>query len=455
MTEVRREYAIPVANWAAFEKRMAHLIRRAEKLGAPPVGYERLGERFIETPAPPPDVLGGPIEWGDEPPSVRRKVVDVRVFGEAPKLPGGWRSVAVIEPVNGSEKNFVFSLDDDFEFDAEEFRAVPMTRCDHCRKAIGNRSKLVVVGKPDGELAVVGLTCLKDFVGHNTPEYLAAYSAILVALDEMGGFEDGDWGGGGGGDSYVGIESLLAVAAAIIRVEGWVPRSSATFSGPLPTADLVSNYIFPPVLKGRDAAREREWRESVRPNDTDRELASEAREWALTATGDRGYNEFLANLEVLAESDYVHVRKFGLATALIPSFTREKAREFERRKAAAESEWVGEIGKREIFDLTLTKIVVTEGMYGTTYITKFVDLDGNRVTWFASAKAGYWVEPNGEPVSARAKTWDATFVAAEIGDTFTVRATVKRHETWEEIKETHITRAVLIGPPLREEVTDG
>src|SRR5690606_8284949 len=48
------------------------------------------------------------------------------------------------------------------------------------------------------------------------------------------------------------------------------------------------------------------------------------------------------------------------------------------------SEFVGSVGERRDFDLTITRSSSFEGDYGVTYVYEMVDGDNNSLVWFAS-----------------------------------------------------------------------
>lgn len=85
------------------------------------------------------------------------------------------------------------------------------------------------------------------------------------------------------------------------------------------------------------------------------------------------------------------------------------------------SEWFGEVNKR-FFDheVTLVSIRNISTRYGDTQLVKFIDDDGNEFNWWT----GVTIEP---PAGSRVK----------------MTATVKKHDTYEDVKITVVTRAKL------------
>lgn len=111
----------------------------------------------------------------------------------------------------------------------------------------------------------------------------------------------------------------------------------------------------------------------------------------------------------------------------------EAAAERDAREARrAGSQWQGEVGKR--YDLTLTIV----GWYDcepynngfeqvTTRLYFFEDAAGNQYTWATSG--GIWQ-----------RDAEGRAVKNQRGQTFRVRGTVKKHDTYKDVKQTVLTR---------------
>lgn len=122
-------------------------------------------------------------------------------------------------------------------------------------------------------------------------------------------------------------------------------------------------------------------------------------------------NSFLADLACkLLDNKILTDRQLEAAATAIE---RQRVREIEGRA----SEYVGKVKERIEFEAEVTGVYGTEGMYGHTDIVKFKDPGGNLFTWFAS---------------------DYTDLAR--GDRMTIKGTIKKHETYRDIKQTILTR---------------
>lgn len=87
-----------------------------------------------------------------------------------------------------------------------------------------------------------------------------------------------------------------------------------------------------------------------------------------------------------------------------------------RAEEAAVSNWIGTVGKREVFTVTIRHIIVLNGVYGTSYLHILNDAAGNVVIYKGTKCLG------------------------DNGETLTVKATVTEHGEREGVKQTKIAR---------------
>jgi predicted Fe-S protein YdhL (DUF1289 family) len=95
---------------------------------------------------------------------------------------------------------------------------------------------------------------------------------------------------------------------------------------------------------------------------------------------------------------------------------RAKAREEARQADADKSGWIGEVGERRVFDLTIRMVIAMEGQYGYSYLHVMNDVDGNVVVY------------------------KGTNCLGEKGDAVSVKATVKEHDIRDGVRQTKISR---------------
>lgn len=114
----------------------------------------------------------------------------------------------------------------------------------------------------------------------------------------------------------------------------------------------------------------------------------------------------------------------GQTNAVLAMIERGEARVAERAKARAEraakdadmSGWVGIVGERRLFTLTIRMVFEMDGQYGFSYLHVMHDADGNVVVYKGTNRLG------------------------SMNDTVTVKATVKEHDVRDGVKQTKIAR---------------
>jgi len=393
---MKTEYWVPKGRVEGFEIEVERLNRRAKKFGLPKLAVEVTDETDTV-------VIGeGPVtlESAPERTPLYGTLVKVLVDGELPKL-NGWEFVARVD--HAGTGNLLYAHPGAPEIPEKYWKVG--TTCDHCgTKRRRNETYLVV--NESGEWKHVGSTCLKDFLGHALSAGWFAVYGDLADLEET--FKD--YFGSGGCDAEYKLKSVLALTSAHVREYGWLSRTKAREEdGRCSTADGVLNH-----LNDSHGA----WEDGPKVTDEDREAAAAAIEWAkgLEPNG----SSYLMNIKVLADGGYLTWKAFGFGCSIIAAWKRET--EAAREKAEErESNYVGEVKKRENFTLTLESVTMIEGYYGTTALHNFQDSEGNRVKWFASSGPNL-VE----------------------GETYLVKATVKSHEEYKGRKETLVNRVKLV-----------
>lgn len=355
------------------------------------------------------------------------KVLPVVVEGEEPVI-AGWMFRAAIDHLPTEENGVVnvLRVAPDYEIPEKYREAAP--DCDHC----GHnrlRRKTYVLEHEDGRTVQVGSTCIKDFLGGDLdPELAAKFEAELFLLASNGWDEEG--GFGGGGQELFEVIKVLEASAAHVRLDGWMSRARARDAYPpvLATADSVLGWFCFNWTKADE--RDRKDHGDRIPNDRDRELAKDALEWAKGLTKKEKLSDYEYNLTALAQVEVIGYRHLGLLVSLVPVYEKHLGREVARKLRAEKSEHFGEVKKREIWELTPVRWNEIEGEWGTTYIVGFLSKDGNEAVWFASRNPDL-----------------------EMGHTYKIKGTVKKHDEYQGAKQTHLTRCVVL-EEIKEEAGD-
>lgn len=364
-------FLIPEYNVSILAEKLDKLNKRAAKLGVEPVGFtpHETVEKNLGTKNKP--------EW----------VVfqHVAVRGTSPKL-AGWQFAATLEhDENGVIVRRLPALAESVNLHA--FRTADPTNCDQCHQRRRRTDTYVVYHVTSGALKQVGSSCLKDFLGGQSPERIASWLTFVAdLLDDLEDSESEFYGG-----SAPARESTLFYmthVACMIRTNGWTSRGQAYDFGGYATADAAADNIFNQA-KQTTYKGVRQW---VDPTEADARTASDAIEFVRALDESELESDYVYNLFTSLKGESVAKRQYGIAASAIKFHGKAIETKIKSEKRA-ESNYIGTVGQKKFsVDVTITKIVSIEDRYsyngGTKPLYCMIDANGNVVQWFASS----WID---------------------------------------------------------------
>ena len=380
------KYKVPAYAQKTIQKKLDQLNRLAKRNGFPPIDYEWGGK--TTTTVIDPD--GIPVEV---------EAIELEMNAPTWKLDGGWKLAAVLD--HSTEPNLIHAMPG-YHGDLSAFyNAEP--RCDHCGQK-RRRTKTIIVEDKDGRQMQVGTTCVRPYLGVNPAFILDATIAWHSILEEIERWSPS------GVREHMLLEpkGVLTLAAMMIRLHGWVSKAKAE-ENPLTyysTANRVRDWIF---------ALHRDEREE-HPTDQDRELAARVMEWMSALETD---NDYRYNLWALSQMDTWLPHHIGLATSAVAAYLREQ--EEKALAEQSESDWIGTPGQKVEVEATYKGAPTFETMWGTMYIHKFQDDDGNVIIW----KTGKYLD-------------------LDDGDRVVVSGKIKEHDEYKGIRQTVLTRCKVM-----------
>lgn len=389
-------YKIPAANLGRLQDKVDKLNKACTKLDLPPVEVTVVRTFTVESKKQRGGFSTMEISTFHE----------ITITGETPRL-AGWTFLGVIDHKGG---NLVHTVPN---------QTIPKTYwgsedyCDHCHTK-RYRNETFIVKHEDGRHMQVGRNCLADFLGHENPEAVAKACEWLAQFDAAMGDPDSEWFGMGSAVLTVDLRSILTCTAAYIRDNGWASRSKTYDEGGVATADGVWLYLTDPqeqkrYRKDNDGKDLEHW-------DEDDDIAAKSIEWATTQSAD---SEYIHNLHAIIELGQVTWKTVGYAASIVACYQRDASKAAEQA-AQPVSHHVGEVKERRLFTVTVEAIHYFEGDWGPTHLFRMRDEDGNLIVWFASSSP-HMVKDG----------------------TYTLKATVKAHDSFNGTKQTVITRAAI------------
>ena len=347
-------------------------------------------------------------------PKAVRFWAEVEISGQRAVI-SGWEIVAsltltdagyLLSPVTGAVS----------DYDSHKERG---GACDHC-KTSRQRSVTYLLRK-GSDIKAVGSRCLRDFTGHMSPSAWASYADSLVGFErEISDLEDEGFGEeessrqGRRLAEAVLISKYLPFVAMEISANGWLSRSKAQFGVGTPTADVAWETMV-------RAAREQRLLQQGEPSEEDRRRAvSDLALVSETLASKTDRDDYEDHLMSAINQGYVFFRNIGLVASICVAadrIRRDHAQAEARRSEV--SEWFGDVGGRDSFILRVVYTQDLDGRFGVTYLHILVDDRCRKAKWFASGKC------------------------LEKG-TYEIRATVKKHEVYQDRKETLLTRCSVV-----------
>ncbi len=405
---------IPEVNMKRLAHEIEKLNRRADKIGCPHVGYlvhdvltiphpaaVSNRERFLQRKLTEEELAEIPMV----------DLCHIEVTGEGPKVEG-YKFIGTLDHYTIPGSVIVNTVPGE-TVPAQFFESDAI--CNHCN-AHRNRIETFIVEKmDDGSFLQIGRNCLKDFFGHD-PQAIARFLTRVITF--IGKLSDEEWTGTGGRATYYyNSNTVLTNAVAAIRSFGWVSRAASSDTN-APTSSEVGYMLSTPCTSREQRAKDEYMARVQFKPEEDLKVAGEAVAWLKTQ---EGKNEYMHNLKLLEDVEAIPTKMLGYWCSLIPAWLREQDKLEAAKGELKLNEHLGEVKNRVETVVKCTRIRYTDGFYGTVCIHTMRDLEGRTIIWFANADA-----------------------KMEKGNTYKIRATVKKHDEYKDWKQTIVSRLTVI-----------
>lgn len=272
------------------------------------------------------------------------EVADVTVLiPETIVVPGGWRLVAAVDVTEAG--NVIRSFRDEVP---ASLHYVDGTRCDHCHRSI-KRKFLVALESKVGELVVIGKTCSADFIGVDLDALLAWYgfgwTLEPVRVDEFDG-------GGSSGKPWTA--RFVDAAAEAINYFGY--KKASSYDGST-KGDAIAAY-----------RPSRHWLEAVKGLEMTGSISgADALAWAKAI---EPRNDFESNLRIVAHTDKLDERWYGIAAYIPEGYRRHieaEAVRIEKAKNETPKVRVPDFDGRTTIEGLVISTKTVENDYGTSF----------------------------------------------------------------------------------------
>lgn len=368
-----RKFSIPANQRQFIEDHLIKLNKRAYRFNLPDINWS-WGAAFIK-------------------PNTEDLFLPLDISGALAISYEGWSFVALIHSLPTGENIFKSLIDGDNI--PSEYRATGKI-CEHCKVNRYRKDTYLLYNQNSNNYIQVGSTCIKDFLGDNTPENIL--NRVHFVSDLYSFLEQSINSPAGEYEAFY-IKKYLKYTSACITKYGWLSKSKAYEAGGKPTVSWVYE-----VLNNQAA---------IAITDADSLLAESTIEWAESLSDQEVQDSnYLYSIRAIVRSAMVNKITAAFAASIIPAYQKAMA-----EKSAIHSNHVGIINNRMLFELTLKNCVSYQGGYGTVYKYIFSDDASNIIFWNASSSQ-----------------------LLSIGKKYIVRGTVKAHTEYKGVKQTQINR---------------
>ena len=380
-------FNIPACNLDVLEKKMAKLNKKAKKAGTGEITLTKISETVEKNDNGSADVF-----------------FQIAIEGETPKI-AGWTFLARLDhntdPTGNS--NFVYvmpgqSLDDKYRTAGAD--------CEHCGYKRTRRNTYILRKDETGDLKQVGHTCVQDFIGIDPAKVAAQAERIVQMMKSAKDAEEKGTLGVPNDRRYIQIDRYLAFVAKSIRERGWVSGKQAYEEMGVSTANHALKSMFNDFVTVNQVTTEE-----------DDEKAANA--LAYAATLDRSASDYNHNVVTMVNTGYIDWKATGLAASIVRIYDNylEKQALNSANADLTDSEFVGEIGKRINGRVKVIGVKHNVGFYDSTLVRMLTVNGGDLLVTFSSGK----FSPN-------------------VGDEIEIRGTVKKHDTFKNVKQTIVSR---------------
>jgi hypothetical protein len=327
----------------------------------------------------------------------------------------GTQVVARIENVEGL--NMITRIGG-YEGNLDAYRTSAI-ECQHCGFKRNRKGSWIVLDAT-GTQKQIGDTCVDLYFGVDVAKILSTSYHIHSILDS----DDCGYGQGHYDDSA----AFIATTAWVASTKGFVTKKQAQENESQSTSDYAS-YLTSPLSSFADAKERAAYYAANQ----------ECSEWLKATYGEKTVQELVLDFWMEKDnlSEFEHNCRVAILAqslrymGLVAYATKIWVDAVKKAEAAAKaalapatprtvSQWVAKIGDRVVLTLTVKNIYSYETVYGTTTMFIFNDEQGNCIVWKATSNP-----------------------SMEIGQTYSVKGTVKDHTDYKGTKQTLLTRCSI------------
>ena len=313
----------------------------------------------------------------------------VEVVADGKAQMNDWSFLATVEH---TENGNIIRAVSDVNVPIKYYTSDPI--CEHCRSNRVRKDTFLVRNTETGEIKQVGKSCLRDFTHGMNADVIASMMSYLTGLEEAEAWVPSH---GMYFPEYFEVEEFARFAAETIRIYGYIRRGTweddervdSTYDRTIDFYEASkghTGHFFPDYDRYYKVLDEMKKRNFNSESEESVSMTAEALKWI--ADVDDSQSTYLHNLKVTCSLKEVSRKHLGIICSLFAAYNKDLVKQAERKAKAEEdaaSDYVGNIGDRIRFEAKSVRILTSwDTEWGTTWLLKIVDKEGNIYTWKSS-----------------------------------------------------------------------
>jgi ribosomal protein S17E len=324
----------------------------------------------------------------------------------------GWKVIGMVDV--SSDVPIIHTFINDEEI-PEKYKTTSI-KCEHCNINRKRNKVFILKNIENGEYKSVGVSCVKDFTGHDILKNYIYLDAIMDVEEFLiNDAEDADYYNFNINLLKISVNKLIAYSIYIIDTYGYISISDAEYKKTQSTKEIVLD-----TLKNTNINISNEYLNK----------ANEIIHWFKDNYNTFEHNDYITNLNTIINSGYVNNRFAGYIISLYV-FYKKQIEKMSKEEEDTNYEFYGNVGdKFSVNDITIKNIIMGESSFGYYCIFIITDKNNHIFIW------------NTNPSTASKNVGDN--ITSHIGESYKLlTGTIKEHKVYRGKNQTVITRCKL------------
>ena len=353
----------------------------------------------------------------------------------------GWKVLGVVKDDCGVRQCYFDDSENLKKYNNIEFK------CDHCKKH-AYRKSVIVIEHDNGDVKVVGTSCLKEFTRGLDGDLVLMFNDVesILKMKDIDNnlikdYDEDDCCEGKGfsfleeyGKPAHSITKILTLTKHFVNINGYVSKTASMYD-----TNEVATYIIV------QDSYEKYGRLVSEGKITQKEIdfGNDVYNWIKNLDEKTRYSSnYFLNLYNLFQNQGCRTHQYSMVCSAVIAYTKKLEKE-KQEMDKPESNHIGNIGDKIEIEVQLEKTISYESSFRYNcddHIHIMVDKEGNKFIWRTAKSLGYAYTLK----NLDNRCFENGFEPIEEGETFIIQGKIKAHTEYKGEKQTELTRCKLI-----------